>query len=149
MTNDVGRSEGMSSGARSAGGEPISPLLHHAPDVLSLQHGPSWMILALAAGAVNAGAFVACTRFVSHVTGVVSRIGLDGGAWAAVLEYTLVLGCFIGGAMTSVLAIQARALRGSARFMLSRSSRSRPSSPGLGPPGTSAPLEPWAGRWKT
>ena len=112
MTNEVGRSERVSSEARSARDEPISPLLHRAPDVLSLRHGPSWMLLALAAGSVNAGAFVACERFVSHVTGVVSRIGLDGGAWALVLEYTLVLVCFIGGAMTSVLAIQARVLRG-------------------------------------
>ena len=82
MTNEVGRSERGSSEARSAGDEPISPLLHHAPDVLSLRHSPSWMLLSLAAGAVNAGAFVVCERFVSHVTGVVSRIGIDGGTWA-------------------------------------------------------------------
>lgn len=111
MTNEVGRSERVSSGARSAGDEPLSPLLHRAPAVLSLRHAPSWMLLTLAAGAVNAGAFMVCERFVSHVTGVVSRIGIDGGAWALVMEYMLVLLCFIGGAMTSVLAIQARVLR--------------------------------------
>lgn len=112
MRNEVARSERVSSGARGAVGEPVSPLLHRAPDVLSLRHGPSWMLLALAAGAVNAGAFVACERFVSHMTGVVSRIGLDRGAWALLLEYTLVLVSFIAGAMASVLAIQARAIRG-------------------------------------
>jgi uncharacterized membrane protein YoaK (UPF0700 family) len=70
------------------------------------------MILALAAGAVNAGAFVACERFVTHMTGIVTRIGLDSGAWGLVLEYALVLAGFIAGAMVSVFAIQGRVLRG-------------------------------------
>ncbi|MFS8067653.1 MAG: YoaK family protein [Byssovorax sp.] len=90
----------------------MSPVLHRASDVLSLRHGPSWLLLALAAGAVNAGAFVACESFVAHMTGIVSRIGLDAGAWALMLEYALVLVSFIGGAMMSVLAIQARVIRG-------------------------------------
>lgn len=112
MRNEVGCRDRQSPEARGAGGEPVSTVLHRASDVLSLRHAPSWMLLALAAGAVNAGAFVACERFVSHMTGIVSRIGLDAGAWALMLEYTLVLGSFIVGAMMSVLAIQARVVRG-------------------------------------
>ena len=112
MRNEVRPGEQEPSRSRNAGGEPVSALLHRASDVLSLRHGPSWMLLALAAGSVNAGAFVACERFVTHITGIVSRIGLDAGVWALMLEYALVLVSFIAGAMTSVLAIQARVLRG-------------------------------------
>jgi uncharacterized membrane protein YoaK (UPF0700 family) len=112
MSNEVQRGDREASAARAAGREPLSPVLHRASEVLSLRHWPSWMLLALAAGAVNAGAFVACERFVSHMTGIVSRIGLDAGAWGLMLEYALVLATFIAGAMTSVLAIQARVLHG-------------------------------------
>ena len=112
MKNEVGYRDSEPSEPPGPGGEPVSPVLHGASDVLSLRHGLSWMLLALAAGAVNAGAFLACESFVSHVTGVVSRIGLDVGAWALLLEYTLVLVSFIAGAMMSVLAIQGRALHG-------------------------------------
>jgi uncharacterized membrane protein YoaK (UPF0700 family) len=70
------------------------------------------MVLALAAGCVNAGAFIACERFVTHVTGTVTRIGLDSGVLGLMGDYMLVLMSFISGAMASVLAIQGRALRG-------------------------------------
>jgi len=112
MSNEVRTGGSASSASHTAGGEPLSPLLHRSSEVLSLRHWPSWMLLALAAGAVNAGAFVACERFVSHMTGIVSRIGLDAGTWGLMVEYALVLVSFIGGAMMSVLAIQARVIRG-------------------------------------
>ena len=64
-------------------------------------------MLAFAAGAVNAGALLACQRFVSHVTGSITLIGIDAGTWWLAAEYALVLGCFVLGAASSVLAIEA------------------------------------------
>lgn len=83
-----------------------------ADDILSRRHVPSLLGLAMTAGAVNAGAFVVCERFVTHVTGTVTRIGLDFGQWLLVFEYALVLLAFVAGAMASVLAMQRRAARG-------------------------------------
>jgi len=91
---------------------PPSSVLHSAADVLAPRHAASWVLLTLAAGAVNAGALMACDRFVTHVTGTVTRIGTDFGAWVLVLDYALVLFAFLAGAMASVLAIQARVRRG-------------------------------------
>jgi uncharacterized membrane protein YoaK (UPF0700 family) len=70
------------------------------------------MLLSLAAGAVNAGGLMDCKRFVTHVTGTVTRIGLDVGKWTLMGEYALVLAAFIVGAMTSVLPLQMRTARG-------------------------------------
>jgi uncharacterized membrane protein YoaK (UPF0700 family) len=71
------------------------------------------MMLAFAAGAVNGTAFLACRRFVTHVTGTVSRIGLDVGvSWTLVVDYLIVLVCFIAGAAASVIAIDGRRHRG-------------------------------------
>ncbi|MEW5739383.1 MAG: DUF1275 family protein, partial [Myxococcota bacterium] len=88
------------------------PVIYGAGEVLSARHFPTWLGLALAAGAVNAGAFLANQRFVTHVTGTVTRIGLDVGQWVLMGEYALVLGLFVLGAFFSVFAVQARALRG-------------------------------------
>jgi uncharacterized membrane protein YoaK (UPF0700 family) len=71
------------------------------------------MMLAFAAGAVNGTAFLACQRFVTHVTGTVSRIGLDVGiSWMLVLDYLIILVCFVAGAAASVIAIDGRRHRG-------------------------------------
>ena len=80
--------------------------LHTPRSVFSLRHAPSWLLLACSAGSVNAIAFMACSRFVTHVTGTVSRIGIDSGTIA--LDYALVLGCFILGAMSSATLIEVR-----------------------------------------
>lgn len=82
--------------------------LHPTQAVFSLRHAPSWLLLAFAAGAVNAGAFLACQRFVTHVTGTITRIGLDAGAWWLVLDYAIVALCFITGAAASTLFIDGR-----------------------------------------
>lgn len=90
----------------------MSPVLHPPSAVFSLRHAPSWLLLALAAGSVNAAAFLACERYVTHVTGTVTRLGLDIRiVWLAV-DYALVLLGFIAGAMASVLAIEGRLHRG-------------------------------------
>ncbi len=63
------------------------------------------LLLSMSAGAVNAGAYLACQRFVSHVTGTVTLIGVDFGSWSLAAEYLLVLLCFVMGAMTAVFLI--------------------------------------------
>jgi uncharacterized membrane protein YoaK (UPF0700 family) len=88
------------------------PTLLSADDVLSRRHAPSMLALALAAGAVNAGAFVTCERFVTHATGTVTRIGLDVGQWVLLFDYVLVLIAFIAGSMLSVIAMQRRTAKG-------------------------------------
>jgi uncharacterized membrane protein YoaK (UPF0700 family) len=85
----------------------------HTPDTIySPRHVPSWLLLAGAAGTVNGIAFLMCEQFVTHVTGTVTRLGLEfPHAWL-VAEYGTVLVSFVAGAATSVVAIQARARRG-------------------------------------
>ena len=63
------------------------------------------MLLSMSAGSVNAGAYLACQRFVSHVTGTVTLIGVDFGSWSAISEYLLVLLCFVIGAATAVFLL--------------------------------------------
>jgi uncharacterized membrane protein YoaK (UPF0700 family) len=64
-----------------------------------------WVVLAGVAGAVNAGAYLCCQRFVSHVTGTMTLLGLDFGAWTLVLDYAVVFACFVAGAAASVILI--------------------------------------------
>lgn len=96
-----------------------STVVLDAGGVLSSRHLPSLMMLALSAGAVNAGGLMDCKRFVTHVTGTVTRIGLDVGEWTLMLEYTVVLAAFVFGAMASVIPLHLRVARG------------RPPAPGL------------------
>jgi uncharacterized membrane protein YoaK (UPF0700 family) len=84
------------------------PALHTPDAIFSLRHVPSWLMLTFAAGCVNATAVLACDRFVTHVTGTVTRIGMDIGQIVLVLDLLLVLFCFVLGAMTSGLLINAR-----------------------------------------
>lgn len=88
------------------------PTLHQPQQVFSMRHAPSWMLLALSAGAVNSIAFLACTRFVTHVTGTVTLIGIDAHSTRLALDYTVVLACFVLGAMASATLIDARFHRG-------------------------------------
>ncbi len=80
-------------------------ILHREPHLTSTQHLPSWALFAFAAGSVNAGALLACDRFVSHVTGTVSRIGVDAGGILA-FDYALILVVFILGAMSAILMVR-------------------------------------------
>jgi uncharacterized membrane protein YoaK (UPF0700 family) len=95
-----------------------SAVMHTSEDVHTLRHAPTWVLLAAAAGAVNAGALIACGRFVTHVTGTLTHAGLDVAledethTLALALEYGLVVLAFIGGAMVSVVPLQARARNG-------------------------------------
>ncbi|MBX3192457.1 MAG: DUF1275 domain-containing protein [Labilithrix sp.] len=77
-------------------------VVYRPHEVTSLRHLGSWALLAFSAGAVNAGALLACQRFVAHVTGTVTRIGVDAGDFLA-LDYLLVLVAFIAGAASAIL----------------------------------------------
>jgi uncharacterized membrane protein YoaK (UPF0700 family) len=85
----------------------------HTPDTIySPRHVPSWLMLAAAAGAVNGIAFLMCEQFVTHVTGTVTRLGVEWPHLALAAEYAVVVISFITGAAASVITIQARARRG-------------------------------------
>jgi uncharacterized membrane protein YoaK (UPF0700 family) len=85
----------------------------HTPDTIySPRHLPSWLLLAGAAGAVNGVAFLMCEQFVTHVTGTVTRMGLEWLHVGLAAEYATVLVSFVAGAAASVVAIQAQARRG-------------------------------------
>jgi uncharacterized membrane protein YoaK (UPF0700 family) len=65
-------------------------------------------LLAFSAGAVNAIAFLACERFVTHVSGTVTHVGMGVGSVALAVDSAIVLGCFLVGAMTAAVAIDGR-----------------------------------------
>ncbi|HVJ89084.1 MAG TPA: YoaK family protein [Labilithrix sp.] len=90
----------------------LMPALHAPQAVFSLRHAPSWLLLAFAAGSVNATAFLASARFVTHVTGTVSRIGMDSNSVVLALDYGVVLGCFVIGAMAAAALLDGRHLSG-------------------------------------
>lgn len=80
---------------------------------MSARHIPSWLLLAAAAGMVNATALLACQRFVSHVTGTVTRLGMTAEQVSVLaIDFGVVVLCFILGAMSSVVSIQGRTMRG-------------------------------------
>lgn len=81
-------------------------------EVLSGRNMLCWTGLAFAAGAVNAIALAACEQFVTHITGVVTHLGMHMGSWRLATEYLAVLICFVVGAMTAVVILDGRRLRG-------------------------------------
>lgn len=50
---------------------------HTAYDNVSLRTHFNWFLLAFISGTVNAGGYLACARFVSHVTGFATLAGID------------------------------------------------------------------------
>ncbi|NBX92306.1 MAG: DUF1275 domain-containing protein [Proteobacteria bacterium] len=73
-----------------------------------------WILLAFQAGFINAGGFLACGRFVSHVTGYGTQVGLkfsEGNFWIA-LEMMLAPVSFIAGASFSAYLIDRPYFRG-------------------------------------
>lgn len=88
-----------------------SPLLA-ASSVHDQRNLPMWVALSFAAGAVNATALAGCQRFVSHVTGTMTRVGADYDSLRLLVDYGAVLAAFVVGAMTSFWAIDGRRLQG-------------------------------------
>lgn len=77
-------------------------------------HVALWIALAVQAGAINAGGFITCHSFVSHVTGVGTQIGLQLAArnLLTAFELLMVPVSFVGGAMISGLLIDRRRAQG-------------------------------------
>ncbi len=86
--------------------------LHDPRTIFTLRHAPSWVLLSMSAGAVNAGGFLACRRFVSHVTGTATMISINAHLRELVFDLGLVMASFIVGAAVSVLALQGRKRKG-------------------------------------
>jgi len=51
--------------------------IRHTEQIVSPRYMRIWLILSFQAGAINAGGFLACHRFVSHVTGFVTLFGIE------------------------------------------------------------------------
>jgi uncharacterized membrane protein YoaK (UPF0700 family) len=72
-----------------------------------------WLLLAFVAGSVNAGGFMACGRFVSHVTGFGTLFGMEASAaqWGAAAEMLgvplfFLLGVAVGAFFTDVAIVK-------------------------------------------
>jgi len=92
------------------------PRLHSPDEIFSSRYTPSWFLLCFAAGVVNGVALLACQRFVTHVTGTVTRLGLELLHVNILLDFVAVLLCFVAGATLSGLLINGRAQRGQRPF---------------------------------
>ncbi|MCU0685311.1 MAG: DUF1275 domain-containing protein [Polyangiaceae bacterium] len=87
-------------------------------DFFAPRHLLGWLGFSLTAGCVNAGAFLACRNFVSHVTGMTTSVALDVGRPTLALEYALVLAAFILGAAVATLVAETLKSRREASFAL-------------------------------
>ncbi len=85
--------------------------LHDRPGRVARFH---WLLLAFLAGSVNAGGYIACGRFVSHVTGFATLFGLDAatGRWDDALGILSVPLYFLMGVMISAYLIDRPYRRG-------------------------------------
>jgi uncharacterized membrane protein YoaK (UPF0700 family) len=74
----------------------------------------NWFLLSFLAGNVNAGGFLACERFVTHVTGFATLFGVDAarGRWDAAGGILSVPIYFLGGVMLSAYLIDRPVHRG-------------------------------------
>lgn len=86
--------------------------LHEPEQIFSFRHVPSWLMLAFAAGCVNAVALIACARFVTHVTGTVTLLGVEFTRVGIMIDFAIVLACFVAGAALASVLINGRACRG-------------------------------------
>lgn len=73
-----------------------------------------WYLLAFASGAVNVGAFLACSRFATHVTGFAAHLGINAAEreWGKALGMALVPVFFLGGAVLAALFVDLPVNRG-------------------------------------
>lgn len=69
-----------------------------------------WLSMAFQAGTINTGGYLACHRFVSHVTGFGTLIGTEAaaGKWVDTMGMLSVPGFFIGGSMMSAYLVDRR-----------------------------------------
>lgn len=82
----------------------------------SLSNVTIWLTMAFQAGAINTGGYLACHRFVSHVTGFGTLVGEEAAAgnYGNALGMAAVPIFFIGGAMLSAFLVDRRIQTGRA-----------------------------------
>ncbi len=83
---------------------------HTIKDEVPLKTAFNWSLLAFLSGSVNAGGFLACSRFVTHLTGFATHFGIDveEGNYLEAFGIAAVPVFFIAGAMTSALLVERR-----------------------------------------
>ncbi|MFO0960744.1 MAG: YoaK family protein [Isosphaeraceae bacterium] len=86
--------------------------LHTPATIYTARHIPSWLLLAAAPGFVNGFAFLTCQQYVTHVTGTVTRAGLEVQNVGIAAEYLIVYVSFLVGAAAAVIVAQWRAREG-------------------------------------
>jgi hypothetical protein len=75
-----------------------------------------WTLFSLTAGYVNAGAFMACRNFVTHVTGTVTSAVMGGTEASIQFQPILILVAFLVGAILAVLTAETLRARSRAAF---------------------------------
>lgn len=87
---------------------------HKANEALEIRVVAEWFMLAAVAGIINVGGFMACQRFVSHVTGFATLAGVDiaSGKVLDALGILTVPFFFLIGVMISALNVDRRIARG-------------------------------------
>jgi uncharacterized membrane protein YoaK (UPF0700 family) len=73
-----------------------------------------WFLMSFLSGNVNAGGYLACARFVTHVTGFATLFGIDAAnrRWDAAIGILSVPSFFLGGAVLSAYLVDRPARRG-------------------------------------
>jgi uncharacterized membrane protein YoaK (UPF0700 family) len=76
---------------------------HKLNESVSFTTYADWFLLSFLAGNINAGGFLACGRFVSHVTGfaTLAGISLSEGNWLETIGILTIPGYFLAGVMVS------------------------------------------------
>jgi uncharacterized membrane protein YoaK (UPF0700 family) len=94
-------------------------MIQHSPPPIVIRHTltsrtnlAAWCALSMSAGCVNVIALLATQRFVTHVTGTLSRFGSDFGQWTLFEDYALLLVMFMLGAGASVWFVERPRLMG-------------------------------------
>ena len=77
-----------------------------------------WLLLAFSCGCINTGGFLACRRFVSHVTGFATLLGIDlvSHDWVSALAVITVPFYFLAGSAFTAWIVERRIQRGTNPF---------------------------------
>lgn len=86
----------------------------HLDYLYSKNHSYNWYLLSFLSGSVNVGGYMACQRFVTHVTGFATLFGADiaKGEWLLGLSMLTVPLFFLAGAMMSAWLTERRLHQG-------------------------------------
>jgi len=87
---------------------------HNSNEHVSLKTAFHWSLLCMLSGSVNAGGFLACQRFVSHVTGFATLFGIDAaaGRWDGAIGILSVPAFYLMGSFFAAHLVDPRINRG-------------------------------------